>query len=279
MRAVPVVLVGPWSEPCGSFRGVLVATRVGPFADSGLDEAFGFSVGTRGVDAGALVGDAEIATGVSEAMGVEARPVVGEHPPHRDAEPVEVGCGLGQEAGRRVRRLVRIERRVGDARVVVHGDVEELPACAAGFVLRVAGDAMTRLDDAGELLDVEVQQIAGGSVLVANHHLRLQHLRLVQLQPRQDAADGSPAQAGSLRDPDTSPTLAPQPLPLLGHLGRRAAGRPLRTRRTVLQPGQASLPIAPTHLPALCRLSPRSAAASRRLNRPSTTLLASCSRL
>ena len=55
MWAVPVVLVDPGSRYGCLFRGVLVEPGVGPFADGGLDEAFGFSVGARSVDAGADV--------------------------------------------------------------------------------------------------------------------------------------------------------------------------------------------------------------------------------
>jgi hypothetical protein len=77
MWAVPVVLVSPWSEGCVSFCGAFIATSVGPFADGGLDEAFGFSVSARGVDAGALVGDRKFPAGMGEAMSIEAWAVVG----------------------------------------------------------------------------------------------------------------------------------------------------------------------------------------------------------
>ena len=52
--------------------------------------------------------------------------------------------------------------------MIVDGDVEELPTGTASFVLRIAGDAMASLDDAGELLDVEMQQVAGRGMLVAD---------------------------------------------------------------------------------------------------------------
>ena len=53
MRSMPVVLVDPRSEMAAALGGVLVEPGVGPFADGGLDETFGFSVGARGVDASA----------------------------------------------------------------------------------------------------------------------------------------------------------------------------------------------------------------------------------
>ena len=47
----------------------------------------------------------------------------------------------------------------GEAGVVVDGDVEVLPAGAADVIaLAVAGDAVAGAHDAGELLDVEVEE-------------------------------------------------------------------------------------------------------------------------
>ena len=159
------------------------------------------------------MGDGELSAGAGEAVGVEARPVIGEHAARGDAEALEVSHGFGEEAGRRVGLLVGIERGVGDARVVVDRDVEELPTGSASLILRIAGDAMASLDDTGELLDVEVQHIARRGVLVAHDgDRRLQHLRLVQLQAGQDAADRGPAQAGGLRDAHPGPTLPAEPL-------------------------------------------------------------------
>jgi len=70
--------------------------------------------------------------------------------------------------------------------VIIDGDIEELPACAAGFVLRIASDAMAGLDDAGQLFDVEVKQVARSCMFVAHDGSgRLDHPDLVQLQPGQ----------------------------------------------------------------------------------------------
>ena len=57
MRTMPVVSVHPRFEVGKTMRGILVDARVGPFADDGLDEAFGFAVGAGRVEAGAFVFD------------------------------------------------------------------------------------------------------------------------------------------------------------------------------------------------------------------------------
>ena len=56
----------------------------------------------------------------------------------------------------------------GQTRVIVDGNVEELPTGAADMiVLRIARDAVARADDAGEFLDVEVNELAWAGALVA----------------------------------------------------------------------------------------------------------------
>ena len=47
MGSMPVVLVDPRSEMAEALGGVLVELSVGPFADGGLDKAFGFAVSAR----------------------------------------------------------------------------------------------------------------------------------------------------------------------------------------------------------------------------------------
>ena len=60
--------------------------------------------------------------------------------------------------------------------MIVDGDVEELPAGAAGVVaLTVAGDTVAGARDAGELLNVEVDEFAWvGALIAADRRGRLQ---------------------------------------------------------------------------------------------------------
>ena len=61
----------------------------------------------------------------------------------------------------------------GEARVIVDSDVEILPAGAAGVVeLAIAGDAMTRADNASELLDVEMEEVTRSGAFVADDRRR-----------------------------------------------------------------------------------------------------------
>src|SRR5271168_1084558 len=235
MGSVPVVLVDPWFEAAVSFCGVLIEAGIGPFPDGGLDEALGLAVGARGVDAGADVFESEVTAGIAEPIGIEAGAVVGHHWAELDVVAGEVGGGLAEEAAGGGCLFIRHHGDVGYARVIVDGDIEELPTCAASLILGVAGDAVTGLVDARQLLDIDVDQIAGGGIFIADdRRLQLEHPNLVELQPGQDAADGGPAQACGLRDPHSGPTLSAKTLDLKDQFARSAARRATRTTRSVL---------------------------------------------
>ena len=62
MRTGVVVVVGPGSEGEVASVGVGRVSGIGPFAQSGLDEAFGFAVGLGGVGASAAVFEAHLET-------------------------------------------------------------------------------------------------------------------------------------------------------------------------------------------------------------------------
>ena len=96
--SMPVVLVNPGSEVAQTFGRVLIEASVGPLANGGLDEAFGFTVGARGVEASALGLDMEGMADGEKGMGTETGTVVGEHAADANAEAGEVGNGLAQES-------------------------------------------------------------------------------------------------------------------------------------------------------------------------------------
>ena len=108
--------------------------------------------------------------------------------------------------------LVGQDLREGDARGIVDADVDELPADAAASCAlagAIAGDAMADALEAAELLDVDVDHLAGMLALVAAHRFG----RLDVLQPRQSGTLEHPADGGR-RDADlTGDVLAGQALP------------------------------------------------------------------
>src|SRR5882724_8410450 len=81
--------------------------------------------------------------------------------------------------------FIREELGEAEARVIVDGDAEVFPTCAAGGIaLAVSGDAVARAHDAGEFLDAAMEQIARGRALGARNGRR----RRERGQPRSVAA-------------------------------------------------------------------------------------------
>ena len=142
---------------------------VDPFAQRGLDEAFGLAVGARGVRPCALMAQFQLLTGLSEAVGAVAAAVVGQQGTDSDAVPAEEVERVLQEQQRGLGLLVGQELREGDARVIVDGDVQCL---AAGMPSEAATSAVATQGDLlilRQAFDVEVQQVSGMRMLVAHH--------------------------------------------------------------------------------------------------------------
>src|SRR5579864_964267 len=110
---------------------------------------------------------------------------------------------------------------------------------------RAAATAIRTDRDAGEasqLLNIEVEQIAGSSVLIADQgHGRLQIAHSTQMQAAENATHGGPAQPRGLGNVVSGEALAPQ---LFNALCQRFPGAPwgtMGTRRAIVQASQTFL--------------------------------------
>lgn len=74
---MPVVSVESERQPGGATIGALVFLGIGPFAQGGLDEAFGLAVGLWRAGSCADVPEVESLAGVAEGEGFVAGAVVG----------------------------------------------------------------------------------------------------------------------------------------------------------------------------------------------------------
>lgn len=73
MRPEPVVMVKPGKKKLVvALLGVLIQAGIGPFAKSGLDKSFGFTVGARGVGTGEVMAQAELNNSHVESVGAIA---------------------------------------------------------------------------------------------------------------------------------------------------------------------------------------------------------------
>jgi hypothetical protein len=98
-----------------------------------------------------------------------ARAVVAHDPFDGDAKTLEVAQRPHQEAGHGLALLVGQDLDIGEPGRIVDGDVYELPADGAVLAAPIAGDAMADVAEAGELLDVEVDELAGACAIVPPH--------------------------------------------------------------------------------------------------------------
>jgi len=157
-------------QPPVAFLRVLEGHRVGPLPAEGLDKALGLAVGAGRVGPGADVLEAKGAAGFGKCFGDVGRAVVAHHLTALHALAVEPGHSPAQEADGRALLLVSEDLDVGQPCGVVDRYVDPVIAGARGAsLLTIAGDAMSDPAEAGQLFDVDVNQVARCLALVALH--------------------------------------------------------------------------------------------------------------
>src|ERR1700683_3913915 len=156
MKAMMVVEVEPGGKRVGALLGVMVGPGVSPFAHGGLDEAFGFAVGARGIGTSKDVPHPAAAAQVGNKVRAIGGASVGHDARDRDPERLEVIEGAGEEGGGGLLALVGQDFGVGHARMVVDAYVGDLEAGAKAAFLVSAGDPRTDAVEAAELLGVEM---------------------------------------------------------------------------------------------------------------------------
>ncbi len=141
---------------------------ISPLAQSSLDEALGLAAGAWGVGTGKVVAQLELATGGGKGAGAVAVAVVGEQASHPDAELSVIVQGGVQEGDGGGGGLVGQDVGEGEARVVVDGDVHVCPAGARADAATTAIGTKGDGAEAAQHLDIQVEQIAGRGVFVAD---------------------------------------------------------------------------------------------------------------
>ena len=128
--------------------------------------------------------------------------VVGQERLHRHAAVGEPAVGEDQECRGTDRRLIGEEPRIGQARAIVDGDVEELHATAAAAPTVIAVDAVPHPTEATELLSVQVDQLARHRSLIAADRRGHWARATRQAKPTLDVDDGRERQVKVSRDPE-----------------------------------------------------------------------------
>jgi hypothetical protein len=223
-------------------------------------EAFDLAVGLGPVGTGALVGDAEFGARVGPVVGAVRATVVGQDPAHAHPTIGEPRDGVAQHGRGGLLGLVVMGFHVGHAGVVVEDGVQVagpdqwLPVLA----LRGAGAGRGRgpvllallaadvapaaaVGDLAELLDVNVDQVAGVFVLVPADPLTgypVDVAEPVEAAPGQHRVDRRCRHPERVGDLDrTQPAPQAQPHDLAHHLRWGAMGLPEGCTRAVHHPG------------------------------------------
>src|SRR6266853_975844 len=111
-----------------------VGVRVSPFAQRGLDDAFGLAVGLWSVGASEAMLEAEGGDGGAHGVGAVAGAIVGVNALGVDAVLLEEGQGGMEEGDGALRGFIGEELGEGEAGVVVDGDVQIFPAGTADVI-------------------------------------------------------------------------------------------------------------------------------------------------
>lgn len=78
MRAVPVVVVKPGKKMFLTLLRVLIQAGISPFAQGGLNEAFGFAIGARGIGTSEVMTQTKFNHNSVKSVGTVTVTVVGE---------------------------------------------------------------------------------------------------------------------------------------------------------------------------------------------------------
>jgi hypothetical protein len=188
------------------------------------------------------------------------RSVVGHHALDGDRVAGVERDRASQKRDRAAGLLVGEDLDVGQAGGVIDADVHELPtghpdapAVAARLALAgaAAGHAMPRAADAAEFLDVDVNELARPSTLIAIRRLwRLKPRKLAQPDPRQHRRNRRGRHLEHHRDLPAGHAQATQRRDHQLALGRRAVRNLLRGRAAIQHTALSAGAVAKNPLPA-----------------------------
>lgn len=174
---------------------------IGPLAQSGLDKAFGFSVGLGRVGSGAAMLNLQAAAGLTELSGAVAAAVIGEQSAHPDAMAGEELPRMVQEGDGGLGLLVGQQLGKSQPGVIVDGDMQRLEAGMFALSAQASIAAQGDLGEAGHALDVQMHKVSGGGVFVAHDgRTGVQVAPTAEAGAAQDAADRGGGEATAKSD-------------------------------------------------------------------------------
>jgi hypothetical protein len=166
MRAEEVVVEKEVREEGGAVVTGLIGASVGPFAGDGLDEAFGFAVGLRAIGPSEEMFDVVVATGGGKVMGTIGGAAIGEDTLDLDAVVSVESDGLVESLEDAGQLLVGEQAGKGDSGMIINSDVEMFDASVTSADGAITGGANAGTREASQLLDIEMEELAGAGSLI-----------------------------------------------------------------------------------------------------------------
>ena len=187
----------PPGKVLAALAGAVVGSCVGPLVQGGLDETFGFSVGSRGIGPSSDMPQFQSSAQFFEAFRAVAGAV--EVITRVKATPIpEVAQGVEQGATGAVCGFVGLDASKAHSRVIVNGHMHVFPSGSCGVLPPVSGDPMSGTHETPEPLDVQVQQVARMGVdVTARRNRRVQMGQSVQSGLLDDPAHRAVRHRGS----------------------------------------------------------------------------------
>ena len=238
--AMPVVIVEKERQTSRALGGMRVSMSIGPFAQRSLDEALGLAVSARSVRASEALFEAEACDlGALERAAV-AGTVVGIETLWLDAEVLEESERGVEKGDGTLSGFVWQELSEGDPGMIIDGDVKILPASARAVIMAITRDTAAGALDASEFFDVEMNEFAGVSVLVAAQRSRgFQGFEASETVAAQQTRDGGLGDFGATGDLEARQFAATQSQDA-GHAERvDGSGGTFGARTAVVQSGRA----------------------------------------
>lgn len=182
----------------------------------------------------------------SEGFGFVCCTIVSEYPPELDTYAFVVADRIDERATDTTGRFIRMDRAKGNTAVVIDGNVNILPARASpGCISAATRHPVPWTFKSTEFLNVEVQQIARGVMLVAV--IRLGGLEVgkpVQSSFHQYPGYGALTQTQRERDLAVSLALAPERYNATYQICRGGMWAMLRARGATLKTGLSLFSVA-----------------------------------
>ncbi|MDP9003627.1 MAG: hypothetical protein M3N12_02430, partial [Verrucomicrobiota bacterium] len=183
------------------------------------------------------VSEAEFMAGGSEEFGAISGAAIGEELLDGEAVSGVEAEGEVQSVENTLGALVREDTSEGEAGVIIDGDVEAFDTGARVAEGAITGGAHAWAEKTTELLDVEVEEFAGGGAFVAPRRRfgRIERGEPIEVMTAQDAGESGLGGRENHHDLSVGASLAAQGEDLGFELGSRLARPMMRHRRTIDQ--------------------------------------------